>query len=88
MDWAQILVIILAIFLAIFLIVGIILVVLLIKVTKQIRAVAGSAERTVKAFEKTVTQVRAVASPIMIMKMVGKYMKKHTSKGGSHVDKR
>ena len=76
MDWAQVLVIILALFLAVFLLLGIVLTIMLIKVTKQIKAVTGSAQRTADAIEHTVSGVTKATSPIVIMKMVAKFMKK------------
>lgn len=87
MDWAQVLVIILAVFLGIFLLLGIILVVMLIKVTQQIRSVAGSAERTMKVFGKALAQARWFMSPLVILKMVAKHFKKHQTKGDSYVGK-
>lgn len=88
MDWAQILVIILAIFLGVFLILGIVLVVMFIKVTQQIRMVVGTAERTMKIFERVLSQARGFASPLVIMKIVAKYIKKRQKKGGNHVDEK
>lgn len=77
MDWAQILVIILSIFLAIFLLLAIILTVLLIKVTKQIKAVTGTAARTADNVEKAVAGFTAATSPALIFRSVMKYIKKH-----------
>lgn len=88
MDWAQVLVVILAVFLGIFLLLGITLIIMLIKVTHQIRLVAGSAERTVKVLEKTIAQARGLASPLLIMKMVAKFIKKYRTKGDSHVNEK
>lgn len=87
MDWAQILVIILAVFLGIFLVLGIVLVVMFIKVTQQIRMVVGSAERTIKIFEKVFSQTRGLVSPLVIMRIVSKYIKGRKIKGDAHVDK-
>lgn len=70
MDAPQILVIILSIFLAVFLLLAIILTILLIRVTKQIKDVTSTAERTVKGFEHLVTGVNKVASPALIGKML------------------
>jgi uncharacterized protein YoxC len=70
MDWAQILVIILSIFLAVFLLLGIILVYLLIRVTKQIKNVTESAQRTVHGFERMVDGVNKVASPALVGKIL------------------
>ena len=76
MDWAQILVIILSVFLAIFLLVGIILVILLINVTRQIKKISSSAERTIGRIEKAVTGASALMSPIMMLRMITKQLKK------------
>lgn len=77
MDWAQILVIILSTFLAIFLLLAIILTVLLIKVTKQIKAVTGTAARTAENVEKTIAGFTAASSPVLMFKTLMKYIKKH-----------
>lgn len=76
MDWSQVLVVILAIFLAIFLLLAIALTVMLIKVTRQIRMVTNSAQRTAEHIEKTVAGVSGVVSPMFIMKILSKFMKK------------
>ncbi len=76
MDWAQVLVIILSVFLAVFLLLGIVLTVMLIKVTKQIKAVTGSAQRTADTIEHTVAGISKASSPLVVMKMVAKFMKK------------
>lgn len=70
MDWAQILVIILAVLFTIFLILAITLAVLIIAVTRQIKAAAASAERTVSAFESTVVQFNKAALPMMITRKI------------------
>lgn len=63
MDWApQVLVVILSIFLALFLILAIILIALLIKVTKQIKTVTTSAERTVVKLEEAATNASTYTS--------------------------
>lgn len=80
MDWAQILVIILSIFLALFLLLAIILTAILIKLTKQIKAVTGSAQRTAESVEKAVVGFTNVTSPMYIAKMVSKQLKKFKSK--------
>ena len=77
MDWAQILVIILSTFLAIFLLLAIILTVLLIKVTKQIKAVTGTAARTADNLEKTIAGFTAATSPALMFRTVMKLIKKH-----------
>ena len=69
---AEILVIILSIFLAIFLIVGIVLFVYLIKLTKQIRSVAQSAEKAAGDIESIVSRVAKVTSPMFLAEIVNK----------------
>lgn len=76
MDWAQVLVIILSVFLAIFLLLGIILTVLLIRVTKQIKSVTDSAERTAHSIEGIVSNVTRFTSPAFFMRLVMKHFKK------------
>lgn len=80
MDWAQILVIILSIFLALFLLLAIILTAMLIKLTKQIKAVTGSAQRTAENVEKAVVGFTNVTSPVYLARMLGKQVKKFKSK--------
>jgi uncharacterized protein involved in cysteine biosynthesis len=80
MDWAQILVIILSIFLALFLLLAIILTVTLIKLTRQIRSVTGSAQRTAESVEKAVVGFTNVTSPIYLAKLLSKHIKKFKSK--------
>jgi hypothetical protein len=70
MDWAQILVIILAILFIIFLGLAITLAVLIISVTRQIKAAAASAERTVSALEASVATFNKAALPMMISKKI------------------
>lgn len=77
MDWAQILVIILSIFLAIFLALAITLTVLLIKVTRQIKAVTGSAMKTAEGFEKAVAGLTAITSPVILLKTITGFLKKN-----------
>jgi len=80
MDWAQILVIILSVFLALFLLLAIILTVILIKLTRQIRSVTGSAQRTAESVEKAVVGFTNVTSPIYLAKLLSKHIKKFKSK--------
>lgn len=84
MDWSQILVIILALFLAIFLLLAIILTALLIKVTKQIKEVTESAQRTVYGFEKMVTGISKITSPAIL----GKIIFEQINKARGHSKKR
>jgi len=76
MEWAQILVIILSVFLAIFLLLAIILVVMLIKVTRQIKTVASSAQRTAAHMESAVAGFSKVSSPIFVLGLVKKIFNK------------
>ena len=80
MDWAQILVIILSIFLAIFLLLAIVLITILIKLTRQIKAVTGSAQRTAESVEKAVVGFTNVTSPVYLAKQFAKQVKKFKSK--------
>lgn len=73
---AEILVVILSIFLALFLLLGITLTVYLIILTRQIRNVTKSAERTVQNFESAVSGFTKVVSPIFIAELIKKYIKK------------
>ncbi|HET8884342.1 MAG TPA: hypothetical protein VFM68_02630 [Candidatus Saccharimonadales bacterium] len=77
MDWAQILVIILSIFLAIFLLLAIILTILLIKVTRQIKAVTGTAMKTADGLEKIVAGFRKTSSPLLALHMLTKLFNKN-----------
>ena len=73
---AEILVIILSVFLAFFLILGIILTIYLISLTRQIRRVTKSAERTVGNLESVVAGFSKVMAPIFVAEMVTKLVKK------------
>jgi K+-sensing histidine kinase KdpD len=76
MDWAQILVIILAVIFAVFLLLAILLAVLLIKVTRQIKAAASNAERTVAAVELAFSGLSKASLPLTITRMVVKQLMK------------
>jgi len=80
MEWAQILVIILSVFLALFLLLAIVLTVMLIKLTKQIRSVTGSAQRTAENVEKAVAGISNITSPVYLARMLGKQIKKFKTK--------
>ena len=73
---AEILVIILSVFLALFLVFGIILTFYLINLTRLIRKVTKSAERTVGNLESVVSGFTKVMSPIFVAEMVSKFIKK------------
>lgn len=70
------LVIILAVTLAIFLILAVILMVLLIRVTQQIKSITESAERTVTKMEGAVGNVSRLTSPLTVLGMLRKVVKK------------
>ncbi len=81
MDWAYILVIFLAVLFAIFLIVAIILGVLLIKITRQIKSTAASAERTIQSLENSAETFKRAALPAMVAKgIIGQVMKRSKQK--------
>jgi uncharacterized protein YoxC len=75
---AEILVIILSITLAVFLILGIVLTIYLIKLTRDIRAITQSAERTVNNIESAVSGVARLTSPLFFAEMIARYIKKFT----------
>jgi len=76
MDWAQVLVIILSIFLAIFLLLAIVLTAMLISVTRQIKTVTDSAQRTAHHVEKAVEGVSRVISPMFLLQTIKKHLRK------------
>lgn len=69
MEWAQILVIILSVFLALFLALSVALVILLIKVTRQIKRITSSAERTVSKVENVASNFSVASSPTVLAKV-------------------
>jgi len=79
---SEILVIILSIALAVFLILGIILTIYLIDLTRQIRKVTKSAERTVDNLESVVSGFSTVMTPIFMAEMVSKFFKKFKKSKG------
>lgn len=76
MEWAQVLVIILSVFLAIFLILAIVLTVMLIRITKQIKTITGTVERTTTNVEKAVVGFTNVTSATYITKLLKNYLRK------------
>ena len=74
-----ILVIILSVFLAIFLFLGVVLLIYLIKLTKEIRSVTDTAQRTVNHIETIVAGITKLTTPVVIADVLGKYVKKFTS---------
>lgn len=81
MDWAQVLVIILAVVLAIFLLLGIVLAVLLIRVTRQIKSVTSSAQRTVDQIEHAAAGISRLTSPLLVLRTLKGFLKR---KGKKH----
>jgi hypothetical protein len=77
---AEILVIILSSFLAFFLVLGIVLAFYLIALTRQIRRVAKSAERTADDFESLVSKATNVTSSIFVAETIAKLIKKIKAK--------
>lgn len=76
---AQILVIVLAIMLALFLFLSIVLFVLLIKISKQIKSVTESAERTVHSVESAAGNV---SPALVIVKILKKAVDMRSKKKG------
>lgn len=72
----EFLVIILSIFLALFLLLAIILTIYLIKLTHNIRTIANSAGRTVSSIEAVVSGAAKLTSPLFIVKLINRYIKK------------
>lgn len=72
---AEVLVVILSIFLAFFLTLGIVLTIYLIGLTRQIRRVAGSLERTVGNLESAAAGASKIISPLFVAQAVGKIIK-------------
>lgn len=79
MDWAQILVIILGTLFAVFLLLAVLLAVLLVKITRQIKTTASSAERTVAALEGAFTGLSKSSMPLTILRVVLKQVMKAKS---------
>ena len=85
---AEILVFILAGALAVFLILAIILIVLMIRLTQQMKTIAGSAERTVSNFEKAAHNVSKFSSPIALGRLFKAAVHRQTSKRDEHGSKK
>lgn len=81
MDSADILLIILSTVLAIFLILGIVLTVILIGIAKQIKRVAGTAQRTAEYLEGAASSLPKMIGPALITKLVAGLIKKVAKKG-------
>lgn len=67
---AGILVIILSVFLAIFLTLAIVLTILLIKVTRQIKSVTETAQKTAEGIESAVHKFSAVSTPLAFANVI------------------
>lgn len=76
MEWAQILVIILSIFLALFLLLGVVLLIMLIRLTRQIKTVTSSAERTANHIERLIRGVAHVIDPLVIFSGIKKILRR------------
>lgn len=76
MDWAQILVIILAMFLALFLALGIALLIMLLHLTKQIKTVTSSAQRTANHVERLVMGIASTVRPALLFTMLKNLIKR------------
>jgi predicted PurR-regulated permease PerM len=69
---AEVLVIVLAVVLAIFLVLAIVLAILMIRITRQIKKITGTAERTVANLENATHNVTKFGSPLLIGRMLAK----------------
>ncbi len=83
---AEVLVIILSVFLAFFLALGIVLAIYLIKLTREIREVTKSAERTVGNIESIVDRVNTVTTPMIFAKMFTNFFNKAKKRKGKEED--
>ena len=77
---AEILIIILSVTLTFFLILGMVLFIYLIILTREIRKVTRSAERTVGNLESVVSGFSKIISPIFVAEMFSGFVKKFNSK--------
>lgn len=75
MDAMQILVIILSVLLALFLLLAIALLIMLIMITKRIRSVANSAERTIEKFEGVAGGLATATSARSLFKIGKSFVK-------------
>jgi len=75
---AEILVIIVSVVLAIFLLVGIILGVYLIRLTREIKRIARSAQQTVDKVGEAISGAAKLTSPIFFAEMVKRHFRKFT----------
>jgi len=72
---AEILVVILSVFLAIFLILGIVLSAYLISLTRQIRNLTASAEKTVDGIGTVISRFVKITSPMIATDLINKILK-------------
>lgn len=80
MEWAHILVIILSIFLALFLLLAIIFMIMLIRISRQIKTVTDSAQRTAENIERTIGNVTRITSPALFLKHISNFIKRKKRK--------
>ena len=85
---AGILVIILAVTLAIFLVLAIVLIVLLIRITKQIKNITDSAERTVSNVESATFNVSRFTTPASAFALVKSIINAKRKKEKRHVKRK
>ena len=87
MDWSQILVIMLAVLFAIFLAISIVIAVLILKLTRQIKSITASTERTMHALEGSVKAFNKTALPMMAAKgIINQFKKRPKTKERSQVN--
>lgn len=79
---AEVLVIILAVVLAVFLVLAIILAILMIRITKQIKAITGTAERTVANLEHATHNASKYSSPVAIGRLLSKQLSRLKNRKG------
>lgn len=79
MEWAHVLVVILSVFLAIFLVLAIVLTVILIRITRQIKQITGTVQRTTDNVEKAVVGFANVTSATYLAKTLKSFVKKYKS---------
>lgn len=80
MNFAEILVYILAGALAVFLLLAVILVVMLIRITRQIKDITTTAQKTVANVEQAAANVSALTTVSGFVRMAGSQIKKVRSK--------
>ena len=73
---SEVLVVILSIVLAIFLILAIVLAIYMIALTRQIRKLTASAEKTVDNIQEASSKVNKAISPMIIAEIISKFINK------------